>query len=228
MSVANVAYLDNEIWMISDTMTYGADGTPIRLCERKTEIAPSGRFAWTTRGSVAVADMWDAVARLRQTMDEAETALLDWAEAMPSEDLAPFQRGRQSVAEVTVAGWSDRIGDLVVYRVHLHANRPEPIVEMLERGIHIRPGSDWSERLPKTLTRKQFLQLAWAQWQLQDDRQEPMCIGGVAHWTTCTRTGCTQEIAGLYGDYHQHAARFGDPNADAVSRFLGERKVMAA
>lgn len=68
-----------------------------------------------------------------------------------------------------------------------------------------------------------LIKLALAQWKIQAQFGAPLCIGGCMHITSVTPAGAGQWLAGVYPDYAEHAARFGDPNADEVAETLDQR-----
>ena len=99
---------------------------------------------------------------------------------------------------------------------------------VFDRGVYLSPTSSTQPPLPSTVTDDQFVRLALAQWKIRDRFGASLCIGGCQHITTATRSGVTQRLVGVYPDYDDHAATLGDPNAEAVAWFRGERGVVAA
>ncbi|WPZ33133.1 hypothetical protein T8K17_18045 [Thalassobaculum sp. OXR-137] len=214
MSVLNINFAPGRIDLLSDTLCYSG-GEPHSLCETKTHVAPSGRFAWTTRGYVSLGERFDEMAA---GLADADGAIL--AARVFAETLADDAVGKG--LEITVAGWSDRLGALAVQMV-TKAPREPVQAETFTEGVHLLPRPATLPPMPSTVSEAQFIRLALAQWKVRDQFMGQLCIGGVMHLTTVTAAGADQRIVGLYPDHAQHAEAFSDPNAAAVAAFLAQQ-----
>lgn len=224
MTVCNINFATDSVALYSDTLVYRGD-KPIRLCSRKVEVSPCGRFMWATRGSVALGDAYDEIAAYAGDVDIAASVARHWLERLTAADL---ERHGVDAQDVFVAGWSDVAGDLVVFDMR---RRKAPGVEVtrLDRGIYLNPSvRDRAPALPPTATPRQMIAIAHAQQRFDRELDTGFCIGGVLHETVATRHGVVQRIADLYGDHDRHAAEFGDPNADEVAAFLAAWAALAA
>lgn len=217
MSVCNIMFAPDRVLILSDTMSYTAEGKPLALSAGKTHVAPAGSFAWTNRGRVDLGA--DLTRRLQAAADivEAEALAEAYMRALAEGEGTEGGPERQ---EVTLAGWSAVHNDLRVVR--LSRGRSGFNATVLERGIHLLPTPDLPPNMPKTCTEAQFLRLALAQWRTRDHFPN-LCIGGVQILCEVTAAGVEMRIAGLYPDYDQHAADLGDPNAWLVELWRCEQ-----
>ncbi|CAO3416477.1 hypothetical protein [Azospirillum argentinense] len=220
MSVCNVAFEADTVRLLTDTMTY-RDEKPVALERHKTEVAPSGRFAWACRGNVYLGNVVDCLLNEAGTIDEVE------AQAAKLEPLIdPDIMALCKNVEITAAGWSDQRNDLRLIRIRI---RPA-VFEVAEigRGVYMAPAPEASRvQLPATVTDDQFIRLALAQWKVQGKFKAPLCIGGVMHQTTVSRAGVERRMVALYPDYDAHAAKLGDPNAEEVRAFRAQARAAA-
>ena len=214
MSVLNINFAPGRIDLLSDTLCY-ADGEPHSLCETKTHIPSSGQFSWTTRGLVRTGERFDELAGKCADADAASLAARVFAEMLTDDEVA-------NGFEITVAGWSDRLGTLAMQMVTKAPGEPVK-AETFTEGVHLLPRPAKLPPMPSTVSEAQFIRLALAQWKVRDQFMGQLCIGGVMHLTTVTAAGADQRIVGLYPDYDQHAEAFGDPNAEAVAAFLAQQ-----
>ncbi|MBI1189028.1 MAG: hypothetical protein GC206_17110 [Alphaproteobacteria bacterium] len=221
MSVLNIAYRETDVLFGSDTMVYGALGNPLRLCDRKVEVATGGTFMWSTRGRVDTGDRFDAIAAGLSTVDDAEAAAHDFVNALDDDDCDG------GGIEVTVGGWSDRRGDLVVHQAKRRGSviwEPRDFV----RGTYLAPTCG-NLALPRLVTERQFIALAMAQGRIRDQFEASMCVGGTLHITTATREGCHQRLAAVFESYDRDVAELGfDPNSEAVAVLRAGREAVAA
>ena len=227
MSVLNVAFHPDAIHLLSDTLAY-LDGKPYSLVDRKVRLSEAGRFAYGSRGSTLLGDVLDDVLGEAGDTDTAIAVAEAFPGLIPSAVLDQYLR---KGFEITVAGWSERAGDLVVRRVVLDDERRLHTVS-LNRGVILQPVGANPPALPPTVSERQMVRLALAQHAIQDRLDAVglgrICVGGVMHLTTITRAGAVQRIVATYPDYHQHAKEFGDPIADEVSEFLATTEAEAA
>lgn len=225
MSVININFAADSVALYSDTMVYRGN-TADGLCARKIELAANGRFAWGFRGSVAIGDSFDALARHEARIEAAAAGAKAFLESLSAGLLRAA--GGHAAAHIILAGWADSIGDLMVLDVHRDA-AAGMTVRRLGRGIYLNPTvRGRATTLPATATARQMIAVARAQKRFDDTWDSGLCIGGVLHETTATRDGVRQRIVDLYPDYDRHAAAFGDPNAEEVARFRGEALAKAA
>lgn len=220
MSVCNIAFDGSSVRFLTDTMIYRGD-RPVSLAQRKAEVAPSGRFAWTCRGNVFLGDIIHRHLGVAQSMDDAGPFAAELMGVFSEEVMANCAGG----IELTLAGWSDIRSALRILRLDRQIG--SFTTDEIEPGTHLWPGSKRLPPLPATVTEEQFIKMALAQWTIQDKFDGKLCIGGVMHLTTVTRNGVEQRMAGTYPDYDKHAAAFGDPNADAVAQFRAGRRAVA-
>lgn len=216
MSVLNIHFTDDSVEFLTDTLVYRGD-EPVGLCDTKAHIAENRSFAWCTRGLCWLGDRFDHLARTCVSVDDADLAGCVWGDGITDADLG----GTEGV-EATIAGWSDRAGDLVVLRYDRKPGR-ELVRTFVPRGVHLLPRPDNLPPLPATVSPAQFQALAMAQWKVRDKFMADLCIGGIAHRTVITKDDAVQSIAFAYPDYTTHAAQFGCPNADAVALRLDQR-----
>ncbi|SDF15695.1 hypothetical protein [Thalassobaculum litoreum] len=221
MSVLNIAFLQDAVWFGTDTIVYNALGSPVSLCERKAEVAPSGRFISSTRGLVATGDRFDALASEAETVDQAEALANDFIRELSDDDCDG------GGFEVTVAGWSDSAGDLVVKQAKRRGDvtwEPRSFV----RGVYLAPGCG-NLAIPRQVAEAQFVAMAMAQGRIRDRFDATMCVGGVLHLSVATKTGCSQRIAAVFDGYDRDVAALGfDPNAEDVAAFRMAQSEVAA
>lgn len=220
MSICNLMVGADAVWLLSDTMTY-EDGKPVALTQRKAEVAPNEAFIWSCRGSVGLGNILDECVATAQEIDEAERIATVAIERIPA-DLMELG-GR---VEITIAGWSGLRGAMRVVRLYRSA-KDGFTATMFEPGVHLAPGASKLPAMPAVVSEAQFVKLALAQWKISERFGLAGCVGGVMHLSTVTCHGAEQRIVGLYPDYAQHAAEFGDPNAEEVARFLAAGRVAA-
>lgn len=220
MSVLNFRIRPDRIDLLTDTMQY-LKGEPVALCETKARVAASGNFAWSTRGLVRLGNVVDDLIANCPAADDAALVARVFVEKLADEVLG------DSGVEVSIAGWSDQLAGLAV-RI-FKAQNGHPVTAMdFTSGVHLRPAPGNAPPLPEWVSQAQFRRLALAQWKMRDQFYGQLCIGGVMHQTTVTRDGASQQIVDLYPGYREDAARFGDPNAEAVTAFLAEQGAAAA
>lgn len=232
MSVCNILFAADAVHLLTDTMSYRADGTPYGLSPRKAEVAEGGAFIWACRGSVFLGSRLDKVlANGVGSLAEAEALIRLYLDTLPADTHEiTGQRLGDQLLEVTLAGWDDQVGDLVARRITGCGGALSTTVEYT-RGTYVSPGPKAGWRGPETITEGQFIQMAVAQHSMQQKLKgiggPGLCIGGIMHITTVSRSSAEQRIVGLYPDYQEHASTLGDPNAEAVAAFLSNQKVAA-
>ena len=211
MSVANVFFLRDRIFCLSDTIFYdGKEAAGLH----KTKTETYGRMAITTRGLVRAGNAVKAVASSYTDVDAAKPAL-DEAHAL----ILDHKRGGDDAisVETTLMGWSDSRGDLVTYRWEVVDGTNEVRFSELPRGMHLAPSFlSLAHEVPDSLTDAQMVKVGLAQHKMKERMNWSMCIGGVMHVTEITKDNAAQRIVGTFPDYEMHAEMFGCPNYEAV------------
>lgn len=213
MSVLNINFAPGRIDLLSDTLCYsGGAALAVRDEDACCSVRP---LRLDDRGYVSLGERFDEMAA---GLADADGAIL--AARVFAETLADDAVGKG--LEITVAGWSDRLGALAVQMV-TKAPREPVQAETFTEGVHLLPRPATLPPMPSTVSEAQFIRLALAQWKVRDQFMGQLCIGGVMHLTTVTAAGADQRIVGLYPDHAQHAEAFSDPNAAAVAAFLAQQ-----
>lgn len=216
MSVANIRFDGETVTFYTDTMAY-RDNEPLRLTEPKAHIADNGMFAWTFRGQTEPARIIGNVLCAAPTVAQAEQHAAELMKGIAADLLTT--RG----LELHLAGWSAQHGAMRLVRL---VRRPEDFTAaVLGPDVYLNPKMTDKVAVPLSASDAVLVKVAMYQWQVHHTRDLRMCIGGSLWRTVVTKDGASQGIADLYPDYDEHAARFGDPCADAVAAVrAGQRK----
>lgn len=223
MTVINVSFLSEaEILIGSDTLQY-CGGKPVALTASKVHTGTG--FALAQRGladlcAVLIGTVSDAAG-----FDAAHDTIRAVVEAdgdVIAEHAARHYPGFPAAHEAYLSGWSAAAGRMAVARIVVGLDGAAAETVTVQPGRTIVQPEPRPGLVVPAATRVQLLRLMEKQAELV--RLSPgICIGGVMHITTVTRDGVWQEVAGVYPDYDQHAAMFGDPNAEAVAAFSSRR-----
>lgn len=210
MSVCNIAFKDDEVLILTDTLQYD-NGKPVRLGGPKCVYDASKRFALVTRGIVGLGEALEHLLLDRAAnFDHAEQLIGNAFEKL----IAAAECGRPLIrSEATLAGWSTRRNDLAVLRWRIMET---PVVEIqtLKRGWHVEPCHP-RVKLPQNASNAnsdRMVKVALAQQAaLNTMHAKGLCIGGRMHLTSISRSGVVQREVGRYLDYETHRALAGDP-----------------
>lgn len=220
MSVCNVLIEENRILILSDTCQYnGREVTGYGV--PKVSISANGNFAVSVRGGLLIGEFIKDLIMHASSMSTAMDVLEYGTHEIPEGFLGPHR-----IFQIIIAGIAND-GSLGAYQHVRNVDDPPPEGPMWSQldGATICPGVG---PLPRTPNERQFLRLAGLQYDLQTSFSIPLCVGGVMHLTEITSQGASQRIVGLYPDYHAGAAKFGDPNAEAVSAYLSMQETCNA
>ncbi|KAA1052955.1 hypothetical protein [Azospirillum argentinense] len=225
MSVCNLLILPDRVYCYSDTMQY-SNGDPAGLASPKASPSINDRFTVVTRGlSDAGTVMFDFV-KGAADIHEAEgraAAMMERARRIKAGN-RPNMR-----LETTLIGFSDRHNVMRVSRFLLPEHGDTVTFRVLPVGLHLEPSPPGvTLAAPVDRFHERMVKLGLAQQAVAFQHGfTGMCIGGVMHATEVGRDGSRQRIAALYPGYADHAARFGDPCADAVASYLSREAIAA-
>lgn len=213
MSVVNLLVLPDRVHAFTDTMQY-QDGKPAGLMGPKAVASDNGRFTIITRGLTDAGRVVTDFVRSAPDLHHAEGA----AAAIMNEARKVKAKRPDMRVEVTLIG--EHGGAMRVSRFLLPEHGTDVRFSILAPGLYLEPAPPGLVlAAPVDRVHERLVKLALVQQAVAVKHGFTMCIGGVLHCTEVDRTGMRQSIAAVYPGYDQHAARFGDPCAEAVYVF---------